>query len=163
MDGVEDFTVPSIVRNQKDFYAGAVYLTVGIVAIIVARSYPLGSASRMGPGYFPTILGGLLVVFGLVSLVRSFFLIGEPVGRLPWKPLALVVGAVALFAVLLSYVGFVIALAILTIVSAAASDKFRFEWRAVLGLLALLAFCALVFVLSLGLPLPLVGSWFGSR
>ena len=156
-------TVPSIVRNQKDFYAGAVYLTVGIIAIAVARGYPLGSASRMGPGYFPTILGGLLVVFGLVSLVRSFFLTGAPIGQLPWKPLVLVVGAVALFAVLLPYVGLVIALAILITVSAAASDKFRFDWRAALGLVALIAFCALVFVLGLGLPLPLLGSWFGSR
>jgi hypothetical protein len=163
MHGVEEFTVPSIVRNQKDFYAGAVYLTVGIIAIIVARGYPLGSASRMGPGYFPTILGGLLVVFGIVSLARSFVLTGEPIGRLPWKPLALVVGAVAFFAALLPHVGFVIALAILITVSAAASAKFRFEWRGLLGFVALLAFCALVFVLGLGLPLPLLGSWFGSR
>jgi hypothetical protein len=74
-----------------------------------------------------------------------------------------VVGAVAFFAALLPHVGFVIALAILITVSAAASAKFGFEWRGLLGFVALLAFCALVFVLGLGLPLPLLGSWFGSR
>lgn len=60
------------VRNGKDFWAGLMYVAIGALFMIVARNYAMGSALRMGPAYFPTWLGGLLVVLGLVVFVRSF-------------------------------------------------------------------------------------------
>jgi uncharacterized membrane protein HdeD (DUF308 family) len=115
----------------------------------------------MGPGYFPTILGALLLLIGIASLVRSFVARGEPLGPIAWKGAALVTGATVLFGFLLRPAGLVPALAVLIFSSAAASSRFKLDWRALALMLALIAFCALVFVKGLGLPLPLVGPWFG--
>jgi Tripartite tricarboxylate transporter TctB family len=147
----------SRVQNPKDFWTGLIYLAVGAAVIFIARNYSVGTASRMGPGYFPLALSGLLIVFGLVAVVRSFMVPGEPIGAFAWKPMVLVLGATALFGALISTLGLVIALLALVLVSAAASENFRFDWRAALGLVALVVFCALVFVKGLGVPMPLFG------
>jgi putative tricarboxylic transport membrane protein len=149
----------SRVQNPKDFWTGMIYLAVGAGVIFIARNYSVGTASRMGPGYFPLALSGLLIIFGLASVVRSFIVPGEPIGAFAWKPMVLVLGATALFGALISTLGLVIALLALVLVSAAASEKFRFDWRAVLGLVALIIFCSLVFVKGLGVPMPLFGPW----
>ena len=149
----------SRVQNPKDFWTGMIYLAVGAGVIFIARNYSVGTASRMGPGYFPLALSGLLIVFGLVAVVRSFIVPGEPIGAFAWKPMVLVLGATALFGALISTLGLVIALLALVLVSAAASEKFRFDWRAVLGLVALIIFCSLGFVKGLGVPMPLFGPW----
>jgi hypothetical protein len=120
----------------------------------------MGSSSRMGPAYFPTVLGTLLLLIGLASLVRSFFAAGEPIGAIAWKGMFLVVLATVLFGVLLRPAGLVIALAALILVSAAASVKFRIGWRGLALMGGLIVFCGLVFVKGLGLPVPLLGSWF---
>jgi hypothetical protein len=149
----------SRVQNPKDFWTGMIYLAVGAGVIFIARNYSVGTASRMGPGYFPLALSGLLIIFGLAAVVRSFIVPGEPIGAFAWKPMVLVLGATALFGALISTLGLVIALLALVLVSAAASEKFRFDWRAVLGLVALIIFCSLVFVKGLGVPMPLFGPW----
>lgn len=137
------------------------YLIVGTGAVWIGRSYAFGTGGRMGPGYFPTVLGTILMLLGFLSAARSLTRAGEPLGALPWRSLALVVGACVLFGLLLPRAGFPVALAVLVLVSAAASVRFRFEWTAALGLVGLTAFCTLVFVLGLRVPLPLVGTWFG--
>lgn len=154
--------MPSFIRGPKDFWAGVIYALVGGSAVFIAAGeYSMGTGARMGPGYFPTALGLLLLAFGVAAIVRSFLRDGEAVGEIAWKPLLLVTGATVLFGVLLPVAGLVAALLVLTLVSAAASSYFRFDWRATAGLVLLIAFCALVFVVALGVPLPLLGSWFG--
>jgi len=150
------------IRSAKDLGAGLLYASFGLAAIAIARGYGMGSASRMGPGYFPTVLGALLLVIGIACLVRSFFSDGKPIGAISWKGAALVTGGTVLFGLLLRPVGLLAALAALILVSASASRRFRLEWRAGALMLALIAFCALVFVKGLGLPVPLLGSWFAS-
>ena len=115
----------------------------------------------MGPGYFPLLISCLLVLFGLVSIVRSLRVTGEPVEPFAWKPMFLVVGAVFAFGLLINTAGLIVSLLVTVLMSAAASEKFSFDWKATLGLAALIAFCSLVFVKGLGVPLPLYGSWFG--
>ena len=151
----------SPIGAPKDFWAGALYAGLGGAAILIARDYGWGSSSRMGPGYFPTVLGALLLLIGVVSLVRSFLAEGEPIGAIAWKGIALVTVGTLLFGFLLRPAGLVPALIALILVSAAASVKFRFDWRAVGLMLLLVAFCALVFVKGLGLPVQLLGPWFG--
>jgi hypothetical protein len=136
-----------------------IYLAMGVAGFVISRDYSFGSAGRMGPGYFPNVIAGLLVLFGAIALVRSFLQAGEPIGSIPWKALILILGAVVSFGFLLPTMGLVVAMVVLVLLSAAASDKFRFEWRAVLGLIALVVFCSVVFVKGLGVPMPLVGSW----
>lgn len=149
------------IRSPKDFGAGLLYAGFGAAAILMARDYGMGSASRMGAGYFPTALGVLLMVIGIVSLVRSFVSTGAPIGTIAWKPAALVTSSTLLFGLLLRPAGLVPALVVLILVSAFASSRFRLQWRALGLMAALIAFCALVFVKGLGLPVPLLGSWFG--
>jgi Tripartite tricarboxylate transporter TctB family len=150
----------SLVRNPKDFWAGAIYLVIGIAAVWIARSYTFGSGARMGPGYFPTILGYTLAIFGLASIGRSLWQPGASIGTIAWKPLAMIAGGTVLFGFLLPRAGLIIALAVLVLTSAAASEKFRLDWRALIGVCGLIAFCALVFVKLLGVPLPILGTWF---
>jgi hypothetical protein len=151
----------SHVLQKKDFWAGVLYIAFGAAAFWIGREYPMGTAGRMGAGYFPTILSIILMLIGLLSVARAFAQEGEAVGAIAWKPLALVVGSTALFGLLLPTAGLVVALIALVLVSAAASQHFRFEPKAAVGLILLVVFCTLVFVKALGVPMPLVGSWFG--
>ena len=149
------------IKNPKDFWTGVLYVAFGGAAFWIGRDYGMGSASRMGPGYFPTVLSALLMLFGVIAIVRSLIVAGEPIGKLALKSAALILGATILFGFLLPRGGLIVALLVLVLISAAASEKFAFDWKAVAGLIALIAFCALVFVRGLGVPMPLLGSWFG--
>jgi Tripartite tricarboxylate transporter TctB family len=151
--------VNSFVRSPKDFWTGMIYLAMGVAGFVISREYSFGTAGRMGPGYFPNVIAGLLVLFGAISLGRSFLQSGEPIGSIPWKAMVLILGAVISFGFLLPTMGLVVAMVALVLLSAAASQKFRFEWGAVLGLIGLVIFCSVVFVKGLGVPMPLVGSW----
>jgi hypothetical protein len=155
----EGGSVAIAIRNEKDFWAGAIYVAMGGAALWVGRSYSMGTSAHMGPGYFPRALAGILILIGCVSLVRACRRHGEAVGRLAWKPLSLVLGACALFGALLQTAGLIAALLALVLVSASASRRFGFDWTAVAGLAALIAFCSLIFVGGLGVPMPLAGSW----
>jgi hypothetical protein len=115
----------------------------------------------MGPGYFPLAISCLLLIFGVVGVGRSFLSDGEPIGAFAWKTILLVVGSVVAFGVLLPTAGLIIAMTVMVLMSAGASSKFRFEWTATAGLIGLVVFCSIVFVKGLGVPMPLLGSWFG--
>ena len=149
-----------VVRNPKDFWAGLLYAGFGGAAVLIARDYGMGTSSRMGPAYFPTVLGTLLLLIGIASFVRSFLAAGEPVGGIAWKGMALVTLATVLFGAMLRPLGLIAALIALMLVSAAASVRFRFDWRALAMMGGLLVFCALVFVKGLGLPVALLGTLF---
>ena len=149
------------IRNPRDFWAGAIYLALAIAAIWIGRDYQQGTSARMGPGYFPTALGALLGMFGLVSIGRSFVRPGEPIGAIAWRPLALILGAIVLFGFLLPRAGVIVALTALIVVGALASRNTRLNATSVAALVGTVAFCVLVFVKGLGVPMPLVGTWFG--
>jgi hypothetical protein len=149
-----------MIRSSKDFWTGLIYIFFGTSAIIIAREYPMGTAIKMGPAYFPTILGGLLILIGILSLIRSFRKAGSPIGSFALKGLALIVVSTVLFGLLVRGAGLVIALPILVIISAYASKEFR--WLpTVLMAAGITLFCILVFLKGLGIPLPVLGSWFG--
>jgi hypothetical protein len=154
-----DWKMTGLVRAPKDFWAGAICLGIGAVALWVGQDYKFGSAGRMGPGYFPLVLASLLVGLGAISIIRSFITAGEPVSAILWRPMFLILLATALFGILLPRAGLVIALLVLCLVSAAASNQFRFDWKATAGLIGLIAFCVMVFVKGLGVPMPIIGSW----
>lgn len=147
------------IKAPKDFWTGLLYVCFGIAALWIGADYRMGNAGRMGPGYFPKVLAVFLIGLGLISLARSFFTRGEPVGGLAWKPLILLTGATVLFGLAVNRLGLIVALLVLVLVSAASSREFRFDWRATAGLVALVAFCVLVFVKGIGVPMPIVGPW----
>jgi uncharacterized membrane protein len=147
-------------RNPKDFWTGIIYVAFGSAAIFIGRDYGLGTPRKMGPAFFPGILSVLLIVIGIISLARSFIRPGTPVGRIAFKGLLLVTGSTVLFGLIVRGAGLVIAMPALVIVSAYASHKFN--WRtSIMMAIVLTASCILIFLKGLGIPLPILGSWFG--
>jgi Tripartite tricarboxylate transporter TctB family len=149
------------IRNPRDFWAGAIYLTLAIAVIWIGQNYEQGTSARMGPGYFPTVLGTVLAIFGVVSIGRSVLRPGDAISAFAWRPLVLVIGSTVLFGFLLPRAGLLIALPCLIVVSAFASRDSRFDATSSAALVGLIAFCVVVFVKALGLPMPLMGTWFG--
>jgi len=151
-----DKTMKPEYLTNKDFWAGLLLIAVGTaaVAIPITYDYPLGTARRMGPGYFPIALGALLVLFGIYVLVKGL----RGGGRIEagWSLRALIVLplALALFGFLMSRAGFVPALVVLVFASAAAGSEFKLLEIIALTVV-LTALSTAVFVWGLGLPYPL--------
>src|SRR5688500_9725500 len=95
------------IKSQEDFWAGLMFVGFGVLAIVVARDYPMGSALRMGPGYFPTYLGAIMVVIGAIMTGRGYRIEGEAIGRWGWRPLLWLSAAFAGFGLLIERAGFV--------------------------------------------------------
>ena len=141
-------------RTSKDFLAGLLFLAIGTGAIVVARDYPFGTAMRMGSGYFPTVLGGILVLFGTFLMARGTRLLERSSLAWGWWPLACIVASMVLFGFLMPRLGLVPALVALFFVSALGGREFRF--KEVLALTAVMtAFAVAVFVYVLKLPFQL--------
>jgi hypothetical protein len=143
-----------ILAGPKDFWIGLIYLLTGLAGLYFGWDYKFGTAGRMGPGYFPLVLSWLLVAFGLISIVRSVLVKGEPVSEIQWLPMVLIMTAVVAFAFLLPRVGSFISLSALVLISALASNEFKFDVKSMLGMFGVVALCTLVFVNGLGVPMP---------
>ena len=149
-----------MIRSTRDFWSGALYIFFGSSALVAGRDYGMGTALRMGPAYFPSLLGALLVLIGAISVIRSFFIQGTPVGGFALKKLAFVACSVVLFGAIVRGVGLAIAVPLLVMISARASSRFRWTPSIVMAA-GLTVFCILVFLKGLGVPLPLIGDWLG--
>jgi len=141
-------------RRNQDFWAGLMFLGIGAVAIFIARNYPFGRLLRMGAGYFPTLLGGILILFGAYIMVKGLLKSEKVQGGWSIRAMIVLPVMIILFGLLMERAGFIPALAVLTFGSAAASKEFR--WGEVLLLTAFLTALSLpVFIWGLGLPYPL--------
>jgi hypothetical protein len=143
-----------IVRHPKDFLAGLLFVAVGIAAIVIAANYPLGTAARMGPGYFPRILGILLIILGSALSLRALRLQGSALPGWRWRPVVVVLGSVVLFGLVVNIVGLAVSTVGLILLSSAASSEFRPKEALISGIvLAILAVA--IFVVGLKLQLPI--------
>lgn len=136
------------IKSQKDFFAGLVYLGVGIAFAVGATNYTIGNGARMGPGYFPLLLGIILAIIGAVVSFKALVIEtpdGDPIGKWAWRPLILIILANFVFGILLGGIpslgipamGMIAAIYALTIVSAKAGTEFK--WSEVLILATILA------------------------
>ena len=143
------------IKSPTDFWTGLLFGGFGLfVAIYAATHYALGTAVRMGPGYFPAWIGGLVALLGLALLVRSLRFEGPRLPRFPVRPVIFIVCSSVAFGYLLKPLGLVLATILLVAASAAGGHEFR--WREVLPLaVALAIFSVGVFIYGLGLPFPL--------
>ncbi len=157
-DAVEP-RMPNWISSPRDFWTGLIYVLLGSGAFWIALDYPLGTVGRMGPGYFPRVLALILVGIGMMALIRAFVLDSGEVTHLAWKPLLMICGAIVLYGILVQTAGLVVALTVLLTLGAAASRYTRFDLKSIAGMVVLIAFCVLVFVKGLGLPIPTVGPW----
>lgn len=145
------------INRNKDFLAGLMFIAIGGGAMFMARDYPFGSALRMGPGYFPSVLGGLVMLGGVVVMIEGLVK-QTPITR-TWSVRALIILPLAalIFGVLMEHAGFVPAIFGLTLLSALASPQFRWVEQLLLAA-GLTAGCVALFVYGLGLPYPLFGA-----
>jgi hypothetical protein len=144
------------VKNEKDLWAGLMFMVFGIAFILVARNYAMGSSVRMGPAYFPTVLGGIQLLLGAIVFVRAFLSKVEngTINKLHLRPLFVILLAVVLFGVLLKPAGLVAAIFALIMVSAFGGNDFRFKEILILTVILVLGSVA-VFYYGLGLPFNL--------
>ena len=142
-------------RTNKDFWAGMMLIGIGAAAIFIARGYQFGSALRMGPGFFPTLLGGIIVVFGICILAMGLRSGARIQGRLSLRALILLPLSLILFGILIERVGSIPALVVLIFASAAAGKGFRFLRVLILSVVLTAASVAL-FIWALGMPFPLL-------
>jgi hypothetical protein len=142
-------------RSNKDFWAGIMLIATGAASIFIARDYPFGGTMRMGPGYFPSMLGGILALFGIYVMIIGLRR-GEKI-TVHCSTRALIVLPLSLiaFGVLMTYVGFIPALAVLIFGSASAGRDFKFV-EVLLLTVILTALSVAIFIWGLGLPYPLI-------
>ena len=138
------------IRHPKDFAAGLMFIAFGVAAIAIGGGYPLGVAARMGPGYFPRILGILLIVLGAVVTLRALRLDGAKITLESPRPLLIVLGSIVLFGLTARPLGLVVATILLIVVSSAASTEFRWKEALISGvILATLAVAGFIWGLGL--------------
>ena len=146
-------------RNNRDFFAGLTYIVTGAVGMWIARDYPFGSALRMGPGYFPSVLGGMMIAFGIAVLLMGVKNNEKIKGN--WSVRALIVLPLATiaFGFLMEEAGFIPAMLVLIPFAAVAGREFK--WLEVVPLtIGLTVLCTAGFIYGLGLPYPLIkGMW----
>ena len=145
-------------RNNRDFWAGAMLIGTGVLALVMARNYAMGTTLRMGPGYFPALLGGLLIIFGLYLVVVGLRRNEKIEGNWALRALIVIPLSLVLFGVLMDRAGFIPALMVLIFGSAAAGTEFKLSEVLLLSV-GLTAFSTLLFVWGLGLPYPLLVGW----
>ena len=148
------------IRHPKDLAAGLMFMGFGVFDLVIASGYPLGTAARMGPGYFPRILGILLIIFGAILALRSLKLEGAPIRFGSPIPALIVLGAVVLFGIIVPKTGLVIATLVLIMIASSASPEFRWKEALISGAV-LATLSVLGFVWGLGLQFS-VWPTFGS-
>jgi hypothetical protein len=147
-------------KSSKDILSGLAFIGFAVAFGVGALGYPMGSATRMGAGYFPFALAVILAAFGVAILVKGVMHRGpiETLGVVPWRGGALILGAIVFFGFFIVRLGFVPTLFVTVFASALAS-----RMMSVLGALALalgmIVLSYVIFVKGLGVTVPLVGPW----
>ncbi|VWX61939.1 conserved membrane hypothetical protein [Burkholderiales bacterium 8X] len=149
------------IKSQKDFLSGLMFTCVGLAFSIGATNYSIGTGARMGPGYFPLVLGAMLAIGGCIVMLTSLSSGppgGDPVGRIAWRPLVLIIGANLVFGVLLGglpsigipAMGLMVAIYIMVIISSLAGPRFKLKTALILGtILAIGSYLTFIIGLSL--------------
>lgn len=152
------------IKSQKDFFSGLVFVVVGVAYAIGATNYKIGEGARMGPGYFPLMLGVLLAILGVVVIFKAMVvetMDGDKVGSIAWKPLFFIIAANLAFGVLLGGLpsigfpsfGLIVAIYALVPIAAYAGDEFKLKEVLILAtILAVLSYVAFIWALKLQFP-----------
>jgi hypothetical protein len=142
------------IKSPENFWSGMLFIGFGVLTVVISRDYPVGSAVSMGPGYFPIALGSILTVLGAIITSLSLKVKGDAITPFAWRPMVLLSLAFACYGLAIDHIGFISALFVLILLSAAAGREFK--WKEVLIMSAtLIAGSWLLFIRILELPFPL--------
>lgn len=142
------------IKSPKNFWAGLMFISFGLFFLMGARNYQLGSAARMGPAYFPTLVAGATAIIGSIVVFQSLIVAGAKIAMIPVSLTFCITLSLILFGYLLKPLGLVLALVLLVLLSAYAGHEFKLKEALCLSAV-LIVLCVLVFVKGLGLPFPL--------
>lgn len=144
------------IMNHEDFWAGMMFVGFGALAIWLSMDYPMGTASRMGPGYFPTWLGGLMLTLGAIVAFMSFKekTEGEKISPFAWKPMIMLSLGFVVFGWGVDHIGFIPSLCGLSVITAAAGQKFNIIEVLILTVVLVIAMVG-IFIYGIELPFPL--------
>ena len=138
---------------------GAIFIAVGLFfAYQAAMTLDIGTAFRMGPGYFPLVLAIVLTLLGLIVLVQAMRIEGEPIGPIAWRGMAFILPAPIFFGLTVRGLGFVPSLFLTGLIAAFASTRMK-PGMALLLCAGLTLFSVIVFSYALGLPVQRFGPW----
>ncbi len=152
------------IKSQKDFFSGLLFMAVGIAFAWGATNYTVGTGARMGPGYFPLLLGICMAVLGGVITFKALVVEtpdGDKIGSIAWKPLFFIIAANLIFGLLLGGLpsikfpafGLILAIFALTFVASMAGDEFKFKEVLILAIiLCVLSYAAFILLLKLQFP-----------
>ncbi|SMH32897.1 tripartite tricarboxylate transporter TctB family protein [Mesorhizobium australicum] len=146
-------------KVSQDVALGLFFAAIGIAAGAISLGYPIGSPSRMGPGFFPLIISVLLTTTGAATLLRARRDGSPPIEAVNWRPVVVVPLMIVIFGLAIERLGLPLSVFMLVVCTAAASAMFEVSWKAAAGAAVFSVVCALLFVKLLGLPIPLAGSW----
>lgn len=146
-------------RSFTDVLAGAIFVVIGGAFVVAALGYELGTPLRMGPGYFPAVVGGVLAAFGVAIIVKGL-VAGEVLefGRIPWRAVVVIVAALIFFGAMVRNLGFIPTVAVTALLAALASTQVRLRTAAAISA-GLTALSTVIFIYGLQLRLPLWGPW----
>ena len=143
----------SRVKDQKDFWSGILFVAFGCAGLWLGRDYPLGSLSKMGPGFFPTAMSVGLLGIGAFLGARSLVVPGDPLERIAFWPQLLILGAIVCFGLLIERIGLAAAVLAVAIISGIAAQGLRWYELGALAL-AMTTLAVVLFVYLLGQPIP---------
>ncbi len=153
-----------VIKSQKDFFSGLLFMAVGVAFAWGATNYNVGTGARMGPGYFPLILGILMAVLGGVITFKALVVeteTGDKIGAWAWKPLFFIIAANLIFGLLLAGMpsigfpafGLIVAIYVLTFVASLAGEEFSFKATFILAtVLSIMSYAAFILLLKLQFP-----------
>jgi Tripartite tricarboxylate transporter TctB family. len=145
--------------SRNDLAAGAIFVAFGAYFAFEALGYEFGTPFRMGPGFMPVVLGGVLIALGIAVAAKGY---GKPDAEAPapwpWRGLALVLGTIIFFATTIRGLGFV-PVVLISAFATALSSRRNNPLQALVIAVGLCLLCYLIFVVGLGLLVPLVGPW----
>jgi hypothetical protein len=152
------------IKSQKDFFSGLMFMVVGVAFAWGASHYTIGNGARMGPGYFPLVLGVLLALLGSMITFKALVVEtvdGEKIGSIAWKPLFFIIAANLVFGACLGGLpsiglppmGLIVGIFALTFIASNAGDEFSFKQVTILAIiLAVMSYCAFILLLKLQFP-----------
>ena len=149
------------IRNPKEFGSGLLFAAFGTAAIVIGLSYPVGTAARMGPGYFPRGLGIILIILGGLQILDSFRKPGAPIQVSDLRPILIVLGSVVLFGLTVGKLGLILSTILLVLVASTASHEYRWK-ESIIAAVLLAAFVVIAFGYGLKLQLPILPPALGS-